>query len=53
VFVGTYDDYPASSPFTPQAVNNKVINNKISGFVIDVATEDDSATKIHANRPAS
>jgi nitrous oxidase accessory protein NosD len=48
VFVGVYD----GGSFAPRAVNNKVINNKISGFVTDVATEDDTGTKIHANRPA-
>ncbi len=49
VFVGVYD----GSSFTPSAVNNKVINNKISGFATAVATQDDTGTKIHANRPAS
>jgi hypothetical protein len=48
VFVGVFDN----GTFTPRALNNKVINNKISGFLTDVATQDDTGTKIHANRPA-
>ena len=48
VFVGTYD----MGAFMPAATNNKVVNNRISGFLTAVATADDTATKIHANRPA-
>jgi nitrous oxidase accessory protein NosD len=48
VFVGVFD----GGAFTPSAINNKVINNRISGFLTDVATQDDTGTKIHANRPA-
>jgi len=49
VFVGAYD----AGPFAPEAVNNKVVNNTISGFATPVATQDDTASKVHANRPAN
>ena len=40
-----------SGAYTPEADNNKVINNKIKGFDYDVVDDGSAATKIHANKP--
>lgn len=46
IYVGAYYD---SGDYTPEADNNKVVNNDVSGFEEDVVDEG-TATKIHANK---